>query len=528
MIIVDTTMSATGRRAMALLFVLLLATTALAVLPGSAVLATPPFSIIDNGTVQLGVHAEGHFNVPGGVPSSGTGTTVVGLRFLPTGAESTSPGCLCEGWGVWDSISGVSGYANESAGSAGLVAAAPVSSPSTVITTADAGTTFRVTHDYHPSVTPLLYEATVTIENISAATVNAVYRRVMDWDIEPTAFSEFVTIQGTPSALIFSSDNGFASSNPAIPAGTLLFSGEAIDSGPADHGAVFDFDFGNLDPGEAVTFNTYYGAAGTEANAIAALTAVSAELFSLGQPNVAGGPDLGTPNTFIFAFTGVGGPPILGLAIDLDPDFAVNELGVQPDHTVTATVHEDGSPLEGAVVDFTVSGPSGPLGPVAVLTDANGQASYTYPGVALGLDTITACVEVDICDVVEKEWVDTTPPVAQCVEGPNPSGNVPRAPGNGGQGQNQDGFYTILANDLVDPDPAVFVVDTGTGFVFGPFASGTNIKYTEANGADPSQAPGPGVVDWNLKGQGDAAVFAVDASGNVSDHASCLVPPAPQ
>ena len=57
---------------------------------------------------------------------------------------------------------------------------------------------FRVTQNYHPSTkTPNLYEATVTIENIRGHALNDIrYRRVMDWDIEPTAFSEFVTIQG--------------------------------------------------------------------------------------------------------------------------------------------------------------------------------------------------------------------------------------------------------------------------------------------------------------------------------------------
>jgi hypothetical protein len=48
---------------------------------------------IDNGTIMMGVWNEGHLNVPGG-PASLGGTTDVGLRYLPTGAESTAPGCL--------------------------------------------------------------------------------------------------------------------------------------------------------------------------------------------------------------------------------------------------------------------------------------------------------------------------------------------------------------------------------------------------------------------------------------------------
>jgi len=133
---------------------------------------------------------------------------------------------------------------------------------------------------------------------------------------------------------------------------------------------------------------------------------------------------------------------------------------------------------------------------------------------------------------------DTTVPVANCVETVNPSGrNVPAAgPNAGNSGQNPDGFYELLAEDVVDPDPQVFVVDKGAdgifgtadGSIFGPFSSGTTIKYVEANGAAPSQSPGPGAIDWKIKGQGDFGVVAMDASGNVSDHVQCHVPPPPR
>ena len=41
----------------------------------------------------------------------------------------------------------------------------------------------------------LVDEATVTIENISAEAVEARYRRVVDWDIDPTPTSEYVTVE---------------------------------------------------------------------------------------------------------------------------------------------------------------------------------------------------------------------------------------------------------------------------------------------------------------------------------------------
>lgn len=133
---------------------------------------------------------------------------------------------------------------------------------------------------------------------------------------------------------------------------------------------------------------------------------------------------------------------------------------------------------------------------------------------------------------------DTTAPVAACRETTNPSGNnVPRSgPTAGNSGQNPDGFYELLASDNVDPDPDIFVVDKGTDgtfgtaddTTFGPFSSGTKIKYTEANGATPGQKPGAGDIDWMIKGRGDFGVYAVDASGNVGDHVQCHVPPPPK
>jgi|GEM_PF-646522 len=286
-------------------------------------------NMINNGIVQLGINNEGHLNVPGGLPSSGTGTTVVGLRFLPTGAEATAPGCLCEGWGVADAVSGVAGFANQTVdGVRNMTLLDYTSNGTTAVSTVQIGSTFKVTHDYHPSFTANLYEATVTIENISSSNANVRYRRVMDWDVEPTPFSEFVTlvtIQGTTKAanVLFSSDNGFASANPLQGPSSILFTGDAQDSGPADHGALFDFGFGDVAPGNKVSFNIYYGAAPTESEALTALAAVRAEVFSFGQPSTPEGPTLGKPNTFIFAFANVGGAPVVPL--DTDGDEVLDE-----------------------------------------------------------------------------------------------------------------------------------------------------------------------------------------------------------
>jgi hypothetical protein len=53
-------------------------------------------------------------------------------------------------------------------------------------------------------------------------------------------------------------------------------------------------------------------------------------------------------------------------------------------------------------------------------------------------------------------------------------------------------------------------VRDGSGTPLGPFPTITNIKYTEANGANPSIKAGPGAVDWRIEGQGDAFVMFTD------------------
>lgn len=93
---------------------------------------------------------------------------------------------------------------------------------------------------------------------------------------------------------------------------------------------------------------------------------------------------------------------------------------------------------------------------------------------------------------------------------------------------NEDGFFVLLATDAVVPDPEIFVHDTGSSFVAGPFPSGTTIKLVQAPGATPSVSPGPGEIDWMIKLKGDAELVAVDDSGNESDPVACLSPPPPK
>lgn len=262
-------------------------------------------AVLNNGTVTLGVNDYGNIITPDGV----------GLRFNPTApADVLSPGCDCEGWGAKDGVTNVWGGADaDRGGPLGTITLVSFSSTATTATSVTRiGTTMEVTHDFKPaSGSSNLFQVDVTIRNISAANITALYRRVVDWDVPPTTFSELVTIQrGTSTRITFTSDDGFATPEPASGTPSIRFTGNATRSGPDDHGALFDFNFGTVAPGGSVSFTIFYGAAANRAAALGALAAVNAEAYSFGEPSNT--PD-GTPNTFIFAFAGVGGTPIASL-----------------------------------------------------------------------------------------------------------------------------------------------------------------------------------------------------------------------
>ncbi len=127
------------------------------------------------------------------------------------------------------------------------------------------------------------------------------------------------------------------------------------------------------------------------------------------------------------------------------------------------------------------------------------------------------------------EYEDVEPPIVSCVPGTNPAGkNVPNAGKNQKSGQNPDGFYELLAVDNCDPEPRIFVGDTASDFVTGPFQSGDKVKITQAPGVTPNSKAMAGVIVAHIQLKGDAQVYAIDSSGNVSVTASCMVPPAPK
>src|SRR3954454_8468621 len=230
---------------------------AVALLVAGPALATT----ITNGTVTLGVNPQGDLN-------SSDDLGYFGVAYNATGNDGTRAGCQCEGWGAGaGGPTQFSGRANEAAGNSGYTPVSFTSTASSAVSVVDIlnGQTpaLRLTQNFHPSPTsPNLYEITTTLENLTDAPLSDVrYERLMDWDIEPTATREFVTVnrgKTPPATLIYSDDNGFGDTLPFSDRSEALGNGpldpatvnaDYVDNGPADHGARFTFSFGELTAG---------------------------------------------------------------------------------------------------------------------------------------------------------------------------------------------------------------------------------------------------------------------------------------
>ena len=378
---------------------------------------------ITNGTVTLGVNPSGSIN---------DRAAEVGLLFNGTGNDGTFPGCPCEGWGA--GAGGPTQFqaaANEDAGNVGFRQGAFTFTGATAHSVVDIvqGDTpaLRLTQDFHPSpTTPNLYEITTTLENISGGPLADVrYERVMDWDIQPTAEEEFVTINrgsSPPDALIYSDDNGFADGLPfeaPDPIDPAAVNASYVKKGPGDQGARFRFSFGDPRRGREKQFFLYYGAAGDEVDANAAVSAAALEMFSYGQPSQADGPDAdtlpdptpgGTPNTFIWGFRAVGGSAVIPPTLSLTPESGSSDVGGS--HSLTATLTDSsGAPVPGAQIVFGVAGanPDGRRGHHR----RQRPGRLRLHGHNAGDDTITACLDAnnsggcdadEVTDTATKHW----------------------------------------------------------------------------------------------------------------------------
>lgn len=209
--------------------------------------------IIGNGTLTAGFDPPGNFIYD---------YNERGLMLNATGNDPLIPGSPWEGWGIRNLAGTVYGYAHN-LGTYNITVESYTSTPTSFTSVVNVGGVYRVRHRYDFSLLPPgfanILPTQVTVTNLSSSTIPAtIYRRVIDWDIPPTTFYEFVQIGHGPFSPVSSFD-GFESPDPTVPFDFLYGSGPGT-AGPDDLGSSFDLTLPPLDPGESFTFYIFWGA----------------------------------------------------------------------------------------------------------------------------------------------------------------------------------------------------------------------------------------------------------------------------
>jgi hypothetical protein len=184
------------------------------------------------------------------------------------------------------------------------------------------GSTYLVTHHFHPSASQYLYQVDVNVQYLPGAvpSYNPVrYRRIVDWDVPPD-FHQYTTWGWVPGMrndyVMFTSAANIANPDPGTPRadrGAIgYFTDYQLASNP-DAGGFVELNLGSLVPGGQINFTEYYGAAPSESAAMSAISTVGAHVYNLGE--AINGAASGAPITAIFAVDG----SQLALACPMDP-----------------------------------------------------------------------------------------------------------------------------------------------------------------------------------------------------------------
>jgi uncharacterized repeat protein (TIGR01451 family) len=127
--------------------------------------------------------------------------------------------------------------------------------------------------------------------------------------------------------------------------------------------------------------------------------------FDIATGAVLGSFSTGTASNTVFGLAVKGELTAATYHLDLQPKTATNDVGTS--HTVTATLTLNGVAQSGQTIDFSVSGANTASG--SALTNASGEATFTYTGANAGTDTITATYSkngnVLATDTAEKTWI---------------------------------------------------------------------------------------------------------------------------
>ena len=138
---------------------------------------------------------------------------------------------------------------------------------------------------------------------------------------------------------------------------------------------------------------------------------------------------------------------------------------------------------------------------------------YDAAGPHLAPDPQATDFYVSSMEISTSDGGGTEPPLVSARPAPNGAGKNP--PSGKQTASNPDGFFQLLAEDDNDPNPQIFIADSASAFVAGPFANGDLVKITSNTGAKPSQKPMGGVVA-HISLTGTALIYATDADGNTS------------
>lgn len=201
--------------------------------------------------------------------------------------------------------------------------------------------------------------------------------------------------------------------------------------------------------------------------------------------------------------------------------------------TLTFSVQAADANVDDAVLLNGIGLPRGAVMTPALPASGNPvTANFTWRPSAADIGTIvinftaTSADGTALCPVTVNV-LPNTPPSVRCEAGPNPAARVPAA----SPSANEDGFYRLIGSDLEDGAVSVFVTNANGTTTFGPFASGTVLKITEAPGTMSFRAPigGPGSsVVAHVVLDSDALIYAVDSGGLLSPKTVCTVAPPPK
>lgn len=294
--------------------------------PSSVV--TPASAIIGNGTIGLGIMPTGVLNSDTNSPSASSYAYYYGLRQLSTNYDGIAPGSPQEGWGIADLAGTMHGWSNREGNDTTDVLdpwdgysdsyyhnvlvrsfTSDEDSATSVVDVVDnaRNPAVRMTRSFTPGDQPEVYKISIKLEALQdIGDLN--YRQVTDWDAEPTAFNEIVTIMTGDSPLITATSNeGFSSVNPLDGLSWQGDPGNVFEAGPEDLGSAFNFSFGSVSSGEERQFTFYYGIATSNAQALSLLDDIGAEAYSIGRTVEDDGGVVGAPATYFSAFTGIDG-----------------------------------------------------------------------------------------------------------------------------------------------------------------------------------------------------------------------------